>query len=52
MLADFNFPEGGAMTSPVFTGNSNLFGAFSHVAGNYSLQNIENTLYFPHRAQG
>lgn len=37
VLADFNFlhhfPEGGTITGPVFTDNSNL-GAFSYVAAN------------------
>lgn len=56
MLADFTFPhhcpEGGAMTSPIFAGHSNLFGVFSHDTRNYSLQNIENALHFLHHAQG
>ena len=36
VLADFNFlhhfPEGGAITGPVFTNDTDLLGTFSHVA--------------------
>ena len=38
VLADFNFlhhfPEGGAITGPIFTNDSDLLGAFSCVATN------------------
>ena len=39
MLAFFNFlydfPDGGPITGPVFTDNSNFSGAFNHVATNW-----------------